>query len=202
MQHTPMQNPQPIRNRLIPITFSDGEIRIVDSLELFEEVDFFASIYGLGANKNLSEFIKMIDNEDPLITENLKIAAVERIKAMHGIDDNSLRERGVENMLGQSKSPNFFNPSKGTVDNQETLIRFLLDFGATKEEIEQAKEKLKKIKTIEEDFSWITPETLYSPEFDFRGTLARMNECSKRSVNINVSLDKLVQKMKAKKNGR
>ncbi len=40
--------------------------------------DFFASMYGFGGCKNITEFWEMIDKEDPVKLELLRIAAIQR----------------------------------------------------------------------------------------------------------------------------
>jgi len=180
-------------NRLVSVKFGDGEEFYTDSITLFERADFIAFSYGLGNFRSLSDFVKMVDEEDPFILNNLIEAACIRIQASHGIENKRTQET-------EDDEPIITNTGriKRIGDSQEMLFCFLKDFGATEKEIGEAKEKLKNIKVPEEDFSWITPEILASPDFDLKGVLARMNDCYKRSVNVNVSLDKLLGK---KKNG-
>jgi len=180
------------RFRQQDIKFADGEIyRDIDLSEFYEKVDFFASSYGLGSNRTLSDYAKMIDEEDPIVLYGLTRAALIRIRASHGLETKD--EIGD---IFTSKTERYVEKENRGADNKGMLTRFLLDFGASKDEIKLAEEKLKNMKVPEEDFSWITPEKLISPDFDFKGTLRRMNDCNKRSVNVNVSLDTLEKKRK------
>lgn len=184
-----MQN----KDRLILVEFADGEKFLTDSAVLFERADFIAFSYGLGNFRSLTDFVKMINEEDPFILENLVEAACDRIQASHGIE----KEKAVESEDDVDQHTiSYTGKVKRSVDSKPMLISFLRDFGATEEEIKEAEEKLKNIKAPEEDFSWITPKILTSPDFDFKGVLSRMNDCYKRSVNVNVSLDKLERKRK------
>lgn len=186
-----------INNRLLPVKFYDGEEFQTDGIVLFERADFIASNYGMGSFRSLSDFVKMIDEEDPVILNGLIYAACLRIQSSHGIEN----ERNIDNdnSVDEVSSVTSESKVKRCGDSKEMMVRFLKDFGATDEEIKEAQEKLKTIKVPEDDFSWITPKILASPDFDLKGVLSRMNDCYKRSVNVSVSLDKMMRKRK--KNG-
>jgi hypothetical protein len=188
-------------NRLLTVKFLDGEEFQTDGIVLFEKADFLAFNYGIGNCRNLSDFVKMIDDEDPVVLNGLLYAACIRIQASHGIENERTQEDSddIENVVQTTQ--NVSTPKKilRVGDSKEMLLCFLRDFGATEEDIKIATEKLKTVEVPEEDFSWITPEILARSDFDLRGVLSRMSDCYKRSVNVNVSLDKLMGKRK--KNG-
>ena len=179
-------------NRLVPIKFSDGEEFQTDSIVLFERADFLASNYGLGGFRSFSDFVKMVDEEDPFIMNGLIYSAFIRIQASHGIENERTKANDDDTEIITTTS----RRTKRDGDSKEMLVRFLKDFGTSNEEMKIVEEKLKNTKIPEEDFSWITPEILAGPDFDLKGTLSRMSDCYKRSVNVNVSLDTLERKKK------
>jgi len=186
-------------NRLLTVKFLDGEEFKTDGIVLFERADFLASNYGMGNFRSLSDFVKMVDEEDPVILNGLIYAACIRIQSSHGIENERTQDDSEEVDSEEIRSISHSKKITRSGDSKQMLLCFLRDFGATEEEIKIAVEKLKTIKVPEEDFSWITPEILARPDFDLKGTLSRMNDYYKRSVNVNVSLDKLMEKRK--KNG-
>lgn len=176
--------------RSLDVKFDDGEVfKNIDLSELFEKVDFLAFNYGLGNHRTLTDYYKMVDEEDPFVVNNLISAALDRIRASHGIETERTK-------TDDSKTDRTVKYEKQNGDSKDMLKRFLFDFGATSEEMKITEERLKNIKVPEDDFSWITPKKLESPDFDFKGVLKRMNDCNKRSVNVNVSLDTLEKKRK------
>ena len=177
-----------MNNKLKEVRFADGSSFLVDPIELFEICDLFASMYGLGANKSLSEFVDMINKEDPVIVNGLMDAATIRLKATNGISDtNKPTIPRIQDSIPVVNDNN--DVKKVRASNQKVLTKFLREWGATDKEIKEAKEKAKNVKGLR-DFSWITPDILASDNFDIKTVLRQMKEDREKAVNINVSLDK------------
>lgn len=167
--------------------YADGSSETIDPSVLFEYADFIASNYGMGSNKTLSEFVKSVNNEDPLVLEGMMNAAANRLDRMYGDgkSTNVRRNTTIDESLKQFEKTNnvkFHN-------ERDKLVSFLKQMGASSDAIKEAVKEVDsgKIKISENDYSWITPETLWSPDFDFKGTLKKMSEDIKNSIKINVS---------------
>jgi hypothetical protein len=188
------------------IEFADGSVLKTDLEQLFAIADMLAANYGIGIHNSFTEFVKSVDKEDPVVIAGLLNAAEIRLKAMYGIDeDNPSNNRfdrprskagqAISRVIGNKKSSNKpkvrFDSSKGIVCNNAGLRQFLADWGASKDELKKVRKLIEdgKIKVPDEDFSWITPETLLDKDFDTRQVLNRMKKAREGAYNINVSLD-------------
>lgn len=189
------------------IVLPDGESVAIDSFELFEKADYLAHQYGLGSHKTFTEFVNMVNNEDPFIINGLIYAASKRIRIENGEKVEEVYKDEEEEIIYTKSSKDSTikstkKPNTGK-DEKSVLFEFLMNFGASDEELAEAKRKLDsgEIEIPEDDFSWITRETLMSPDFDLQGTLKKMRDYQNKSVNIKVSLDKMMAKAARKKNG-
>jgi hypothetical protein len=177
------------------IRLPDGSVGKSDLTDLFEKADFLASTYGLGNHETFTSFVKMVNEEDPIIISGLMLAATERLRLTYGGKKRkAVGDSDVDVGLKGKTGKNIYDDSKGTINNRNGFIRFLRSWGATKEEIKNAEEKIKsgKVKIPKEDFDWITPEKLNDPNFPMQDVLKRMKEARKGTININVSFDKMI----------
>ncbi len=174
--------------------YADGSIELIDPAELFEYADVIASMYGMGSSKSLTEFVKRINEEDPLILTGMLNAASARLERTYGDGKNTTSHDinyGIEEAIAKTDKSKMQN-------GRGKLVNFLRQMGATDDEIKEGIKKIEtgKIKISENDYSWIKPETLNSPNFDFEGTLKKMSEDRKNSVKIEVSHEKYANKCK------
>lgn len=181
------------KNRLIGldpnITFADNTSAKANLKDLIEKSDFFAFNYGLGGCKTLSEFVDMINQEDPLLIEVLLRAATNRINASNGKKDGMLEI-----------DPTISKISNVVATEKNILIAFLRDMGADQKELNEAIKRIDsgQIQVPVHDYSWITSEKLLDPKFPIQEVLDQMKEDEKRSIKINVSADTLLGKKKRK----
>ena len=185
------------------IKFPDGSEAQTDFSDLFEKADHLASMYGIGNHKTLSSFVDMIDKEDPIIIIGLILASSKRIKAMYGGGKEEKKQPSASNVgfKNNSASKHTYDDSNGTIHNRVGMISFLRQWGATKEEIKEAEAKIKsgEIKIPKESFDWITPEALSDPSFDVKKVMKAMRKARENTININVSLDKMMQRQRERK---
>lgn len=206
------------------IELPDGTKAKVDLTDLLERSDLIASMYGLGGHRSLTDFVNMIDEEDPVILYGLMSIAAKRIKRMYGGKDSEDQEskenmeqyvpnkhkwkpkskmhKAMENAGApeaktvDKKKHHWFDKSKGTISNRKSMIHFLRTFGCPKDkmaEYEKQLEIMEKEGTLHnENFDWITRETLNDENFDLKDALDKMKKARQRSINIKVSLDTLL----------
>jgi hypothetical protein len=179
------------------IIFADKTVAKSDYKELFRTADFFASIYGLGSHLSITSFVEMINDEDPLIVSGMYCAAIERLKKMYGVDknkdtsmDDAINKNVGFKMNGSPSKIHRFDNNTPT-DNQATLVQFLREWGATKQQIEEAKAKITsgQIKISSDDYSWINPESILRPGFDLKNAIRKLKEDYDNSYKIKVSLE-------------
>ncbi len=177
--------------------YADGSTELVDLSELFEISDAFASMYGLGSSKNLTDFVQKVNNEDPLVIEGMMNAAAIRLEKQYGDGSKSVHRKidyGIDETISNldSQTKDKLQKTKGQ------LVNFLRQMGTSDKEIKDGLSKIEsgKIKVSENDYSWITPDILNSPNFDFEATLKKMSEDRKNSVQIKVSHEKYERKCK------
>jgi len=167
-------------------------------LEFYSLVDIFASQYGLGGCKSLSEFANMIDNEDPTIIEGLKYAMLERNRA-----ENGEETRSVEYSSGTGARRGGFNNKWG---HDSDIGDFLANSGVPMSQIREAKAKLGTGKITKEEqekfhkwlYSTVTPEKLRDPNFDLKKTHARITEYVNKTEKFVITQDSIFGR---KKNG-
>lgn len=155
-------------------------------------------MYGLGLNRSLSEFVDMINSEDPQILLELQKVAMERIKSSFGISSKDNAASATVKMLSHGTTSKIGSKQSKSVlgDSPESLNQFLIEFGVPKEEIKEAIAKVKsgKIKLPSRDYSWITSEVISDPNFDVKKVLSQMKEDKNNSINFRVGLDTLRKK--------
>lgn len=163
----------------IEISYADGSCERTDPTDLFERADLLLHVYGLGGCKSFTEFVDMVNEEDPFIINGLLTAAEKRVAEQNGSK--------------VSRSNNHYNKKsyikKEKTNSPDNLALFLKEMGANRQEIDEtlAKAKSGKIEVPMNDYSYITPEVLNDPDFDFKGTLKQMSEDRKKSINFTVS---------------
>jgi len=190
------------------VKMPDGSELAGDAYEHAKIVDMLASEYGLGGCRNLTEFAKMVDEEDILLVHFLLKAIGERYEEMYG-NKPSDRNRNISKHINRH-APSSMNKSstkpynsneaidcsEDAKTNRNRMSMFLREMGASKDKVREAVEKINngEIKTSSVDFSWITSEELRKPNFDTRGVLKQMCEEQKKSFNFKVSLDTLTKR--------
>jgi hypothetical protein len=176
------------------LILSSGEEIYFDWTELLKISDFFASMYGIGSCKSFSEFIGMINEEDPFIVFGLMEAASDRMKKMYGSSSDEVQPEISPEI--SNKKVHTASPIKTSRATPQYLMQFLRDFGASSASLEEAQKKISqgKIRIPEGDYSWITSKTLSDPNFDFKGTLEKMSKDRKNALNIRVSMDTLLNR--------
>lgn len=185
------------------IEYADGSAEVVDAIELYKIAESFAATYGLGGCKTLSEFVRMIDEEDPSVLNGFITANGIRTKAIQDETPSRPSKTYIPNTpesKGKKKEPD----EVIKVSNRNTLTHFLKKWGANKDQIKDAIADIDsgKIKVSKNDYSHITSETLLDPNFDFDGTLKMMSEDTKNAVKINIGWDTLNKKQRESNGGR
>lgn len=175
------------------IILPDGSVAKSSHDELFERADFLAANYGIGGHKSFTEFVAMVNEEDPIIISGLINAAVERMKAMYGVEDKESPRRDNVGVVSRRESRSSKNG-----DSFEGMMCFLAEMGATKEELEDVLKKKKEGKLVvpKTDYSWITSEELMKPDFPLKEVLRQMKQDREKCVNIKVSESKRQAKIR------
>jgi hypothetical protein len=174
------------------IIFADGTKAQSSFDELFERADFLASIYGMGGCKSLTEYINMVDQEDPIMVAGLISAASKRIKEMYSTDGNKTTIKSSNKCVGMK------NGKAEVVDGFDSMLGFLSQMGATDEEVAELRKQKKegKIKPVDTDYSWITSEEISKPDFPIKDVLRQIAKDREKCVNVDVSEDKRQAKLR------
>lgn len=199
------------------VLLSSGNEDFGDLYDFYRVVDFFASRYGLGGCKSISEFSDMIDNCDPVEMNVLRDVAIEaeRLKwGTGGERDNTSGEADSTDMgvddyaLAQPVPKQFregFENKKTTgapVNGQVGMRRFLKSWGVASKDLDIASEKLAKRKIKLKDFSYLANERgrelINMSPAEFKKVKKEIIEQGKKSENFVVSLKTLI---KGQKNG-
>jgi len=143
-------------------------------------------------NRTFTEFVDMMNKEDPVIIEGLYLAAIERIKAMYGQGGKGKSSNRNVGLSGNKYKKYEYDPENRRM-SKSYLEKFLKEWGATNEELKAAEEKIKsgKVKIPTESYDWVTADKLEDmSEKEFRELLRKMGNDNNNSIKIEVSLDK------------
>lgn len=159
-----------------------GERSVRTSLqETARLVHFFASTYGLGGCRSITEFWDMVDREDPVKLELLKIVAHDMDKEQYEDDTKPSSHRNTQTSSTRS------TPDAVDVVSDIEMADFLHKMGVPPKDIENAIQKNKKRTIVNTDLSDITTERLAEKDFDLKEALVRINKRQAQSVNFQVS---------------
>lgn len=164
------------------VIFADGSIIETNLDELFECADIFAHHYGMAGCKSFTEFVNMINEEDPFVLISLQKAIIKRVELQNGRKRPNFRREEIVDSKNDTGETKFGF-------EQQHLITFLKRFGANPKEIDEAIVKIKsgQIQLPKHDFSWITPDNLAN--LDFKTVIKQMQEDYDNSVKIKVDMD-------------
>jgi len=192
----------------------DGVVRtpfgedVGDLKELFEVADFFAERYGLGGCRSLEEFVRMVDETDPVVLNMLKSVAVDKNqREMDEIDSKKpskssppspppkIGKSPPSRPVARSRTPAVKVGGEDASVNRANMKRFLLSFGAQPRKLEAACGRLAGRKMELRDYSHIDSYILknMSPE-EFRKALRSISGDTKASENFEVSMETLMGK--------
>ena len=177
------------------VKLGDREIS-TDLAEIARLVHFFAARYGLGANKSISEFWDMIDNEDKTRLNLLRMAAIEEYNAMCVGDDEEEREFSTAVREHHRRT----RPSASReVTTDVGMAAFILNMGGPSEEVQKALAELKDRK-IDNKTDFASIDWLNIPREEFEKKYDEYIKVVKGSKNFEVSMATLrAKERKAKK---
>jgi len=180
-------------NKLNKTSFNDTQISDqvqakTDRFNLLRESHVLAKAYGLGGCKSLSEYVEMINNEDPAIISALMAIITEEMRCEAGFKPREIK------YLDERTENNYLNDS-GPVEKvdtrhkeyNETVASYLMYTGHTLKELKEKMATIDVDKNYVGDFSDITAEALDDPNFDMEGAFERFREFKKHSVNFDVT---------------
>jgi len=203
------------------VEFADGTIQKQDTRWFFDIVDALASNYGLGGCKNISEYIRSIDEADQddvyllieaIIRRNQQISgkSPQQSTSQSPSTPSSSRHRHPK---GKSKPPrrqvmpqssskepvSVINFSGGSGDaNTHHMARFLKSWGADYGQVNKAVQDIKhgNVRVSNVDLSWITSEALKHPDFPLDLAFEAIRESMKGTTNFNVDYATLNKRLK------
>lgn len=160
-----------------------------DPLEFYRQVDIFASEYGLGGCRSLTEFAKMIDEEDPELINGLMFAMQERN------DPEAYKKEQWESNAKSGGTRRSVRSKDGRLVNEADMSEFLANSGIPVKEIKEAKKRLAarkiNIEEQQEREDWIykniTPENLQDPNFDMKKAQAELSAYFDNTEKFNIS---------------
>lgn len=160
-----------------------------DPIEFYRSVDIFASEYGLGGCRSLTEFSEMIDKEDPELINGLIFAMQERN------DPDAYKRNEWQSRTDNSGKQRTVRSKDGRLVNEADMSDFLIQSGIPVKQIKEAKERLKgrkiNIEEQQEREDWIyeniTSENLKDPDFDMKKAQAQLTAYFDNTEKFNIS---------------
>jgi len=173
------------------ITEVGGKRCVGGLMQVIQKASFIASEVGLGGCRSITEFINMVDNEDPAVLDLFvfylsKKKAQEAGVELEDINQEQESEVGVPTIREMIKAKN-----KRKYDDSKVLESLLLDNGITREQILKSKEEIssREIKIPQQRlYSSVTSADLMSEDFKFEEAMKQINEDMKNSKTFKISL--------------
>lgn len=168
-----------------------------DYLELVQTSLLLAKEFGLGGCKSFTEFVRMVDDEDPLLIEALCVCIVDMYQKMNGEESkNGLGDDHLPPEAMEQTPPNQSGVT-GTrrvyVENapDSDIVELAVMHGYSPSELREKRQRVDagKINKEEYNFDYLTKEwiTSASPE-EISKVLKDMDEYRAQTENVNLSL--------------
>lgn len=176
----------------VPYLRDDGHtLRLYeyDPIEFYRCVDVLASEYGLGGCRSLSEFAKMIDEEDPELINGLLFCMQDRN------DPEAHKKEQWQNSSDRGGKGRTVRSKDGRLVNEADMSDFLANSGIPVKQIKEAKKRLAarkiNIEEQQEREDWIyeniTSENLRDPKFDMKKAQAQLSAYFDNTEKFNIS---------------
>ena len=176
------------------IELPNGKEAFTDLEAFFNDVDLFASRYGLGGCKSLEEFADMVNDTDPMFLNCLREIAIRNHNRMWaGDDDDDIPKKENEGDYGgfvvDSEEPPVVENSRV---GRKKLRDFLVEMGADEGKVNKAVKDLEHRKIKFNDYSKLNKDSLADmSENEFKNYLKMMKEDRQKCINFEVSDDTL-----------
>jgi hypothetical protein len=186
---------QDIKERLAKTTA--GEVRLGDDVvvdgdyyDLVLRSCMIAQVFGMGQCRTISEFIQMIDDEDPLVIQTCMMAIVNINRRMWGDNDDKPGRPPSDRQNNVAGKPSTKPARRVPAGSDSDLSEFILAHGKNRAEVIEWKKKVQegKIKIPDTDFSHLTKENVMSDDFNLKAELKRMDEHRKRTKNFTLHI--------------
>lgn len=179
-----------------------GEIGNGDYFELVQTSALIAKVCGMGGCRSLTEFVDMINNEDPALLNSMQVAISFMLRRMYGdakYDKKGRELPNTERMFGdlaeQTKaSGNIVLPAQNRVGyaaEQTDLMNIIKHHGVSASKLCEIKKKISQgeIQVSNREFGDLTGQQLASMSKDkFEELLNNMNDHVKHSVNFKLDM--------------
>ena len=165
------QDEQEFRDQLGKTNINDvdlgKEVGQGDHVSLVMQAMMIAGECGMGACRSLTEFIEMINNEDPVLIQTMIFCIGQKYRRMYGDGDSknspegkSVKQGKITKGIPPSGSRPTYKPEATVGDGG--MANFLVHHGVPKAKIQEFKRKIAsgEIKLPNVDFSQYTPEKL------------------------------------------
>jgi len=172
----------------------DGKLVFADRFALLSECHIFMKKYGMGGCKSFSEYVDMVDNEDPVILDTLRALITEDNRCEAGFTPREI-SIGTEEYMETSQEINVENTNSNINKKDDydiahsPVMGFISNFGSTYEETKRLmEEKKEQVGGFSDDrFTDVTSDSITHPDFDLKSVLARMKDAIDRSHNIKIT---------------
>ena len=170
---------------------------------MFEVADFFASQYGLGGCRSLSEYVEMIANTSIETVTRLRLSANNRLRAEAGEDVNKPLANGrFSPTSDHATTAEVTQDVGGSVDKRDTsmISGLLYEFGVDKESILEAKKKISGRQMTLKDYSWIDKHNLGEiPQEEFIKICGEMQKENNKCVHFSLSHESRIEGLKKRR---
>lgn len=181
------------------VVVGDGVAWEGDYYALVMQSVLLAQLFGLGPHRTISDFICMVNNEDPLVIQTCLAAYGNIQRRMFEVDDKKMPDLPAK-IPGKPVAS--ARPARRVKsDDGESLMNLIAHHGQDVRAAREFSEKVRlgEIKLPSMDFSNITKETLQSEDFDLRGTLKQMDEYRKHTKSFTLNISDFMTGPKKKK---
>lgn len=169
----------------------NGRFVYADRFTLIREAHSLMKNYGMGGCKSFTEYVEMVNQEDPVIIDTLLAIQTEDARCEAGFKPREInlgddlfepveRVKSIDIKKFSEKSADIAqSPVMGLISN------FGSSYGETQKMIEDRRTEVGGFS--KDTFDDITTDSINEPGFDLKSALERLKDAKKRSLNIEIT---------------
>jgi len=167
------------------VEIGPGVYAETDMFSLLKTVHILAKTYGMGGCRSITEYINMIDEEEPAPISVLLAIITEEARVSSGFKPKKVDDKVKPIAASQYLSDT--SKSKELTDRDQ-FGAFLINHGIPIADVESAKAKFVsgEVSVPRDRFEDITTEAVMNPNFDMKSALERLNKVKEQSLNFNI----------------
>ena len=178
----------------------NGKFIYADRFTLIRECHILMKKYGMGGCRTFTEFIEMVNQEDPAVINTLIALITEDNRAEAGFKPREIildhDTYGDQSFTPRVKNIEYDAPEDDIAHSQ--IMGLMSNFGGTYSEMKKRLEDHQEKYGINVDsFEDVNSETIHDPNFDLKSVKQRLQKAKDQALNIRITPDMWMKNKKS-----